>query len=381
MYFTFWKSYDLLWFWMHFLLCICFKPLRPENYLLVWINLMRNKQENPQKSYRQIYNMLYNKRFTKSERELKKMETEDEGNGGDSDDENDNGNGTRQVSLFIGLNLDFYLGGEKPKVQIKLNKENTENDALIEVGKAGPSNSTENNDEDKKSGPSKLLQKAIPGILKKSKNLGDSPDESKNFIEKIGQKLIPEKFQRSASNDGSVTDEQEKLEKQRKKEAKRAEKERQKEVRRQRKIELRRLAAIERRRKNIADSIDLMLQCLRSFCAFAILVGNIHRHFMPLSPFVNPNESAYNNPDLLMLFTVTMSLDVFLFWITLILTYCRQCRLCCRLGLCRFWLWLIILLALLIGVMYSPMHYIHQQLDPTWCLFMPGTDLAEYLKG
>lgn len=110
---------------------------------------------------------------------------------------------------------------EKPQIRVKLNKQNNENDgklkliqnfiwnfqiflALIEAGKTDRLNSRENNDEDKKSGSSKLLQKAIPGILKKSKNLGDknSPDESKNFIEKIGQKLIPEKFQRSVSNEG-----------------------------------------------------------------------------------------------------------------------------------------------------------------------------------
>lgn len=56
-YFTYWKSYgklpalwvkrfyhlDLLWFWMHLFLCICFESLRPENYLLVWFNLVKKK--------------------------------------------------------------------------------------------------------------------------------------------------------------------------------------------------------------------------------------------------------------------------------------------------------------------------------------------------
>lgn len=42
-YFVLWKSYDLLWFWMHLILCICFKPLRTKNYLIVWCNLIRKR--------------------------------------------------------------------------------------------------------------------------------------------------------------------------------------------------------------------------------------------------------------------------------------------------------------------------------------------------
>ncbi|VDM64208.1 unnamed protein product [Angiostrongylus costaricensis] len=39
-YFTLWKSYDLLWFWMHLTLCSCFQSLRRENYIVVWSNLI-----------------------------------------------------------------------------------------------------------------------------------------------------------------------------------------------------------------------------------------------------------------------------------------------------------------------------------------------------
>ncbi|VDD92186.1 unnamed protein product [Enterobius vermicularis] len=42
-YFVFWKCYDLLWFWMHCILCICFVPLRSENYLLVWCTLIYSR--------------------------------------------------------------------------------------------------------------------------------------------------------------------------------------------------------------------------------------------------------------------------------------------------------------------------------------------------
>uniref|UniRef100_A0A1I7WPL0 Ovule protein n=1 Tax=Heterorhabditis bacteriophora TaxID=37862 RepID=A0A1I7WPL0_HETBA len=43
-YFTMWKSYDLLWFWMHLTLCSCFNSLRRENYLVVWCNLIWKKR-------------------------------------------------------------------------------------------------------------------------------------------------------------------------------------------------------------------------------------------------------------------------------------------------------------------------------------------------
>lgn len=39
-YFILWKSYDLLWFWMHLALCICIPQLRADNYLLVFCNLI-----------------------------------------------------------------------------------------------------------------------------------------------------------------------------------------------------------------------------------------------------------------------------------------------------------------------------------------------------
>jgi hypothetical protein len=212
-------------------------------------------------------------------------------------------------------------------------------------------------------------------------NLGETAPESSSpdDEEKSGgakfklQKLIPTKFQRSASNDP-----EEEEAKKRAKLLRKEEKAKQKQVRQERKAELRRLAAIERRRRLVADSIDLMLQCLRSFTSFAILVGNIRKHFLP-RPWLSESMDAFNNPDLLMLFTITLSLDVFLFWLTMILTYYRQIRLCCRMGICKFWMWMAILFALGFGVMYTPMHYIHQQLDYTWCDFEPGSDIASYL--
>ncbi|CAI2357565.1 unnamed protein product [Caenorhabditis sp. 36 PRJEB53466] len=59
-YFTLWKSYDLLWFWMHLILCSCFPQLRRENYLIVWSNLIIKKlTKYPDYTFKQLYYALY----------------------------------------------------------------------------------------------------------------------------------------------------------------------------------------------------------------------------------------------------------------------------------------------------------------------------------
>lgn len=56
------------------------------------------------------------------------------------------------------------------------------------------------------------------------------------------------------------------------------------------------------RRKNFADAVDLLLTYLRLITSFAIMVGNIHKTFIPryLAP---PLDNVYDSPDLLMVFT------------------------------------------------------------------------------
>lgn len=53
----------------------------------------------------------------------------------------------------------------------------------------------------------------------------------------------------------------------------------------------------------------------------------------------------------------------------------------CRLGFCKFWLWLITLGVLGGLLMYYPMHLVHDQLDLSWCIFRPDTILGQYLDG
>lgn len=76
-----------------------------------------------------------------------------------------------------------------------------------------------------------------------------------------------------------------------------------------------------------------------------------------------------------------MSLDILLFWTSMFWTYFQQLRLCCRLGLLKFWIWLITLGIIGGCGMYMPMHYLYDQLDPTWCAFLVGTPMNQYFDG
>uniref|UniRef100_A0A915NKY7 Uncharacterized protein n=1 Tax=Meloidogyne floridensis TaxID=298350 RepID=A0A915NKY7_9BILA len=81
---------------------------------------------------------------------------------------------------------------------------------------------------------------------------------------------------------------------------------------------LRERAKIERRRKNFADSVDLLLTYCRLTTSFAVMVGNVHKMFLPryLAP---PRDSVYDSPDILMVFGFTLLIDVGFFWLLTIL--------------------------------------------------------------
>ncbi|CAG9536301.1 unnamed protein product [Cercopithifilaria johnstoni] len=99
-YFVLWKSYDLLWFWMHLILCICFKPLRTKNCLIIWCNLICKRITlYPNNTYKEIYMLEYRK-LQKTKRKQKrgineaetydgKREEEDSSNDNDSSDGED----------------------------------------------------------------------------------------------------------------------------------------------------------------------------------------------------------------------------------------------------------------------------------------------------
>ncbi|KAI1723132.1 hypothetical protein Ddc_07327 [Ditylenchus destructor] len=375
-YFILWKSYDLLWFWMHLLLCICFPALRSENYLLVWMNLIKHKRTRyPNKSYEKIFNILYNTRYTKSERALKRIETIERGGhksrqliDKDIDDEADNN--------FDDLDSSSDSDDAGPSGVYPRLRSNKEEPAMprINVDRDKPPTNAKSRPENKALiTPSNARDIEVDNTVNGSSKSGSTASKIK--------KLMPNFLSRS--NNAPKTEAEKRMieeQKQRLKEEKKEQKDMKKKMNLERKEELRRLATEERKRRSLAAAIDLLLTWLRLMTTFAMLVGNLHKTFMP-KYFIAPDQDVYEHPDILMFFTITMSLDVMLFWFMMFWTYCQQCRLCCRLGLLKFWLWLVTL-GFFGGVcMYYPMHYIHQELDPTWCVFMPGSDLSKYFDG
>ncbi|CAD5235059.1 unnamed protein product [Bursaphelenchus xylophilus] len=351
-YFVLWKSYDLLWFWMHLILCICFEPLRSENYLLVWCVIMYKKcTTDKNRSFRQIYQATYSKRFTKSERELKKIETIELAE--DSDDEDDRSD---PGSIYPRISTD----SDQPRSSKVNFTERLESEGLMG-----------NEKKPEKKGILKKIK--IPDVVKnRFSNIsnGSSTPENDGKDKKFQlQKLLPQALQKTEEEAES-----EREEKRRKKE----EKLRLREIRQRRKEYLKEQAKIERRRRLISDSIDILLQCLRLFTSFAILVGNIHRNFVP--KYLRDESEHLNNPEVMMAFTLTMTLDILLFWISTAMTYFKQCRLCCRLGLFKFWLWLAALFFLGGVCMYYPMHLAHPQMSLNWCQFEPGTPIGDFLN-
>ncbi|VDK71633.1 unnamed protein product [Onchocerca ochengi] len=144
----------------------------------------------------------------------------------------------------------------------------------------------------------------------------------------------------------------------------------------QRRAELAIIAKYEAKQKAISNAIELLLQMLQMMTSFAILVGNIRKTFIPAH--FNWIKHGHNNMELMILWRCTVFLDVLLFWTSAIWAYCLQWHLCCRLGLLKFWLW-VLLLGIIGGVfVYYPMSYVQNNLDISWCQFKPNSTLAQY---
>ncbi|EFO22726.2 hypothetical protein LOAG_05755 [Loa loa] len=137
------------------------------------------------------------------------------------------------------------------------------------------------------------------------------------------------------------------------------------------------IAKYEARQKTISSAVELLLQILQMMTSFAILVGNIRKTFIP-AHFNWLKYGRNDSVELMMLWRCTVFLDVLLFWTSVIWAYCLQWHLCCRLGLLKFWIWLLILG--LIGGLFVlyPMFYVQDNLDISWCQFKPNSTLAQY---
>ncbi|CAK5090782.1 unnamed protein product [Meloidogyne enterolobii] len=355
-FFTLWKSYDIFWFWFHLFLCICFPALRPENYLIVFIRLIRAKYgEYSDKSFKEIYEQFYKyEGKTKAEVELKRVETlrreKRESRRAGNKKADDSSSSEEEGNIETG----------RPTLYPKLleNEEQAMPNIRLDRQKAGKSKQDQLEvlitHREPPTAERTGLKKLIPSFLTKK-------SDSQKRTEKI------EEAKRLQERDKEKSEKL--LAKQERKEKKRAEL-----------ALLRERAKIERRRKNFADSVDLLLTYCRLTTSFAVMVGNVHKMFLPryLAP---PRDSVYDSPDILMVFGFTLLIDVGFFWLLTILSFCQQIGLCCRLGCCRFIFWCFGLLFFGGFCMLYPMHYIQEQMDETWCQFEEGEYLSNYFDG
>nr|CDJ92758.1 Protein F59F4.3 [Haemonchus contortus] len=448
-YFTLWKSYDLLWFWMHLTLCSCFQSLRRENYMVVWSNLIwKRYTKYPDHTYKQLYFALYGGKGTRAERALERMDTiesrereqsrlrpevdssssDDAENDVDESDERRRGSkittcGPRAAIsdviaeeeaecrkyVYIGQAVDSHADLQSMRSE-QHQREPLEIPNTVPVRPSRPSKETVANDtatvgaENQQigncSGNSVANGLGTPQnrvIFKDTVPVRPSihrsvSEESKTsvwgrIVEKIQNPLRIKNKPKDSPNENAVdvlapnytntydVYDEKKLEKR----ARRDRKALTQRVRRRIREELREAARIERRRKKIADAIELLLQLLRMMTSFAVLVGNIRKTFIPAQfKYLKPGHHAYDHYELLLLFRVTTFLDVSMFWVNVMWVYCLQWHLFCRLGFLRFWVWLAILSTIAMVVMIAPMSYAMNNMDLSWCRFRPNSTLEKY---
>ncbi|VDO84597.1 unnamed protein product [Heligmosomoides polygyrus] len=499
-YFSLWKSYDLLWFWMHLTLCSCFQSLRRENYMVVWSNLIFKRcTKYPDLSYK-----MWSRRHLKMVRMMLTKQTDATAGPPDGD--------TFLVGLFeTGLRVAVpdviseeeaecrkyvYIGqavdsqadlqsmraarrqAEDQEASVPsptrpsrpLKESSAGTSAANGVGYPRLDNSTSNgspaqnrlafkdtvperppirrseSEESKvpfsvltsaliiiiilnlqRSGWSRIIDK-IPIPLKSRNNAKKEVANTAGMVLQLFVVLLPsamllystlslvlDVLAPNFTNTYDVLDEK-LLEKR----ARRDKKMLTQRVRRRIREELREAARLERKRKRMADAIELLLQLLRMMTSFAVLVGNIRKTFIPAQfKYLRPGQHAYDNYELLLLFRVTTFLDVSMFWTNIMWVYCLQWHLCCRLGFMRFWIWLAILsavserlilhlclfadlffivlsffyknagvyprnicqlqlLQIAMVVMIIPMSYAMNEMDLSWCRFMPNSTLEKY---
>ncbi|KAF8387020.1 hypothetical protein PRIPAC_76162 [Pristionchus pacificus] len=402
-YFVIWKTYDILWFWMHLILCSCFESLRRENYLLVWCNLIRHRKfKYPNTTYKQIYLTVYGGKGTKAERALEGLEDKElkeklsrretrrikESRGEDlssSSDDDDNQmvfddrkkkfvhNATELAEREADKYL--YIGHAVPSgnslARLAEEGTNEEGTELEEVDPRENDGEEETNIDEgtplhRRAGMKKEREKRVRGdiiitdpIETVSVNSNDTRwQRMKNFFPRhfptfnrqysTGDPNSVDVISANYRNTYDLADP---------------------------KDEKRR----EKRDRKIADSIELFLQFLRMICSFAMIIGNIRRTYkFAQFRYLHKGQKSSDLEYLLTLQQTTVFIDCSMFWINSFWAACLQWHLCCRLGLMRFLLWSSFLGFIAFVVMFLPVSIASNQLDPSWCHFGPHEYLYQF---
>uniref|UniRef100_A0A914MR03 Uncharacterized protein n=1 Tax=Meloidogyne incognita TaxID=6306 RepID=A0A914MR03_MELIC len=267
-FFTLWKSYDIFWFWFHLFLCICFPSLRPENYLIVFIRLIRAKYgEYSDKSFKEIYEQfyIYNEGETKAEVEVRRVESLRRERRKGRNNKNDSF-ANEEEDIEIGrpsIDPNLIENEEQSMPNICLDRQNEAKESkqdhleVLITYREPPATDR------------KGMKKFIPSFLIKSK--------SQKRAEKI------EEAKRLQETDKEKAEKL--LARHKRKEKKRREK--------ALLAVLKERARIERSRKIFADSVEVILTWCRLRTSFAIYYGNLNKLFMP------PRNSDYKLQDIM----------------------------------------------------------------------------------
>ncbi len=108
----------------------------------------------------------------------------------------------------------------------------------------------------------------------------------------------------------------------------------------------------------LASAIDVAIFLLRLVVSFAVFAGNLHE----LTKREKATASFSNTFGIVLLL-----IDYCVLWIMAHLAVCRYWRLCCRLGCCRFYLWVLGINSIGAVCIGLPMHFVMRNLDDTWC--------------
>ncbi|VDK79691.1 unnamed protein product [Litomosoides sigmodontis] len=422
---------------MHLLLCICFKPLRAKNYLIVWCNLIHKRITlYPNSTYKEIFISEYRKvqKFHGiNEADTFGAEQGEEDSSGDNEDVNAVGMLVFYFFTFCLPELEFKNSSERREPKelslLSLNSDSMKSLATavgdgeerectkqIFESESVPSSSSklrQCNDDEAPAPPPRLKkriaklheeenQEANSHISTRGRTethyLNDAVKVENNGVSNVSdarsqlgftsriRRYLPLTQRRDSSvirdiidiltpdftNKRDLASARENFLRQ-----KRDEKDLKKRLQAQKRVELAMIAKYEAKQKAISSSIQLMLQILQMMASFAILVGNIRKTFIP-AHFNWIKHGHNDSEELMMLWRCTVFLDVLLFWISVTWAYCLQCHLCCRLGLLKFWIWMLTL-GLIGGILVLyPMSYIQDNLDTSWCRFKPNSTLAQY---
>lgn len=123
----------------------------------------------------------------------------------------------------------------------------------------------------------------------------------------------------------------------------------------------------------ITNAVDLGVTFLRLRVSAAILMGNINLLWsMREGSSKRPTEAWWSTHFVALdwvIFQYSVWLDLGFFWAMLFLTWCRQCRLCCQLGCCRYYLFCVVTVIIGLIMMELPMYYAFKCMDSAdaWC--------------